>query len=204
MALKCIHGGIQSYMAARKSTATLLAFSRTCTPGLTSTHQLKRKKIRKTIHCMVKFTPTVILPGRHRMDWKKCSAPQRTLDRMTFRSLWWPPFLYTPGQPDFPYLSPASKNRIQGAGLLHPITTRRKVIFLWYDFSSGIWEEFARATRTDSTIQLSAQVKTACLPTLWVFITPCSWEVSNAEAVSYHSDALRKDKKFILKNKSLK
>lgn len=89
-------------MAARKATATLLAFSRTCTPGLTSTHQLKRKKIRKTIHCMVKFTPTVILPGCHRVDWKKCSALQRTLDRMTFRSLWWPPLLYTPGQPDFP------------------------------------------------------------------------------------------------------
>lgn len=69
---------------------------------------------------------------------------------MTFRSHWWPPFFYTLGQPDFPYLSPASKNRIQGAGLLHPITTGRKVIFLWYDFSSGIWGEFARATRTDS------------------------------------------------------
>ena len=37
-------------MAARKPTATLLAFSRTCTPGLTSTHQLKGKKIGKTIH----------------------------------------------------------------------------------------------------------------------------------------------------------
>lgn len=74
----------------------------------------------------------------------------RTPDRMTFRSHWWPLFFYTPGQPDFPYLSPASKNRIQGAGLLHPITTGRKVSFLWYDFSSGIWGEFTRATRTDS------------------------------------------------------
>ena len=65
------------YMAARKATATILAFSRTCTPGLTSTHQLKRKKIRKTIHYIVKFTSTVILPGCHTVDWKKCNAPQR-------------------------------------------------------------------------------------------------------------------------------
>lgn len=55
-------------------------------------------------------------------------------------------------------------------------------------------------------IQLSAPMKTACLPrpTLRVFITACSWEVSNPEEVSYHGDILRKDKKFILKNKSLK
>lgn len=46
-------------------------------PGVTSTHQLKRKKIRKTFNSTVKFTPTVILPGFHITGCTKCSAPQR-------------------------------------------------------------------------------------------------------------------------------
>lgn len=164
-------------------------------------------KKRKTIHSMVKFTSTVILPGCHLVDRKKMSAPQRqdTGQNDLQESLVASVFLY----PRSAWLSlPEPSLQEQNSECWFATSN-----YNWKEgYLSVIWFQLRHLGRIRKshqdrlTIQLSAPMKTACLPrpTLHDFITACSWEVSNPEEVSYHGDALRKDKKFILKNKSLK
>lgn len=131
----------------------------------------------------------------------QCSSEAGHWTELTSGSYWQPPF-YTPGQADFAHQSPASKNRIQGTGLLHPVIQLEGWLsFCDFSPAQASEEEFRRANQDRPTIQLSAQLKTACplRLTLRVLIPHCSWGVLNPEEVSYHSDALRKGREFVLK-----
>lgn len=65
------------------------------------------------------------------MAWAGTSAVLlrgMTLDTVTLGNLCQPPLFHTLGQAGFAYQGPVSKNRIQGMGLLFPITSGRMLV----------------------------------------------------------------------------
>lgn len=102
------------YVAAGKTIVTLAGFLQNIShPGLTSSYQLKRKKIRESLSYLVNLIPTVTLPGLPGTNALLLRV--RTLDKLKS------------GKADFSYENPASKKIIQSIGLLFPITTARIV-----------------------------------------------------------------------------